>query len=395
MDDTTFNRVSRAGHSFQFRRKTGKIGLFYYQMRDILSALDDPEVDFGFIFAEAVQFLPGQPEITKDDLGRTVLNLWREPSWTVLVDAPEPTLFLEHVTYLLNDDQDSIDHLLNFVAHLVQRPAERVNHALLITSEAKGIGKSTLGTIIQKLVGIRNGGMAQSKDLKSQFDGWLMGKLVVQVDEVYEYGNWDLSNKLKPLITEPTISVNVKYGPQLNIKNFARFIMFSNHTAPIDLEEGDRRYFVFNSEAQPRDTDYYDALNKCISSVDGMDGIYTWLMQRDISHFRPYAAPPVTEAKRKIIETSGNPLKHYIAEIVHNDHLLGELGKEFTVDALQRLLQKEGFGPQAKNVKELGAALQSAGVTEVRKTVNGVRSRLRRLPETETMMAWTPIERQF
>ena len=305
------------------------------------------------------------------------------------------SLFLEHVTYLLNNDQDSIDHLLNFVAHLVQRPAERVNHAILITSEAKGIGKSTLGTIIQKLVGIRNGGMAQSKDLKSQFDGWLMGKLVVQVDEVYEYGNWDLSNKIKPLITEPTISVNVKYGPQLNIKNFARFIMFSNHTAPIDLEEGDRRYFVFNSEAQPRDTDYYDALNKCISSIDGMNGIYTWLMQRDISHFRPYAAPPVTEAKRKIIETSGNPLKHYIAEIVHNDHLLGELGKEFTVDALQRLLQKEGFGPQAKNVKELGAALQSAGVTEVRKTVNGVRSRLRRLPETETMMAWTPIERQF
>lgn len=201
MDDKTFNRVSRLGHSFTFNRGNGKKGCFYYRMQDILSALDDPSLDFGFLFAEAVEFLPGQPEITKDDLGRTVLNLWREPTWKVLADAAEPILFLEHVSYLLNDDRMATDHLLNFIAHLVQRPAERVNHAVLITSEAKGIGKSTLGTIIQSLVGKRNGGMAQSKDLKGQFDGWLMGKLVVQVDEVYEYGNWDLSNKLKPLIT--------------------------------------------------------------------------------------------------------------------------------------------------------------------------------------------------
>ncbi len=175
----------------------------------------------------------------------------------------------------------------------------------------------------------------------------------------------------------------MKYGPQLNIKNFARFVMFSNHTAPIDLEDGDRRYFVFNSEAQPRDSDYYDALNKCISSVDGMNSIYTWLMQRDISRFRPYAAPPVTEAKRKVIETSGNPLKHYLAEVVLNGYVYEALGMEFTIDALQRLLHKDGFGQQAKNLKELRSALHDAGVVEVRKNVNGVRTRVRRLPVSD------------
>jgi hypothetical protein len=29
-----------------------------------------------------------------------------------------------------------------------------------------------------------------------------------------EAGNWDLAKKLKPLMTEPTVSVNIKYGPQ-------------------------------------------------------------------------------------------------------------------------------------------------------------------------------------
>jgi hypothetical protein len=60
----------------------------------------------------------------------------------------------------------------------------------LITSEAKGIGKSTSGNVVRRLVGEQNSRVAQTKDLKSSFDGWLMGKLVVQVDAVYEAGNW-------------------------------------------------------------------------------------------------------------------------------------------------------------------------------------------------------------
>jgi hypothetical protein len=60
----------------------------------------------------------------------------------------------------------------------------------MITSEAKGIGKSTLGQIVRRLVGEINSEVAQSKDVKRQFDGWLARKLAVQVDEVYEAGNW-------------------------------------------------------------------------------------------------------------------------------------------------------------------------------------------------------------
>jgi phage/plasmid-associated DNA primase len=155
----------------------------------------------------------------------------------------------------------------------VQRPWERIGHALLVTSEAKGIGKSTFGKTVRRLVGEQNGRTVQTKDLKSQFDGWLAGKLVIQVDEVYESGNWDLANKLKSLITEPTVSVNLKYGPQMEIENYARFIMFSNHTAPLTIEEGDRRYFVVNSDAQPKDDAYYDALNRFVDSDDGMSAI--------------------------------------------------------------------------------------------------------------------------
>src|SRR5262249_8251088 len=159
--------------------------------------------------------IPGESEITYDNDGCRVLNLWRPPPWQAQDGVREPKPFLEHVSYLLDGNAEAIDHVLNFAAHLVQRPRERIAHALLITSEAKGVGKSTFGTIIRRLVGDQNSRVTQTKDLKGQFDGWLIGKLVVQVDEVYESGNWGLTDKLKPIITERKVSVNIKYGPQM------------------------------------------------------------------------------------------------------------------------------------------------------------------------------------
>lgn len=384
MKDKSFNKISRAYHSFKYLDEQGKVRTFYYGLQSLAAAMDDPDMDFGFVIAEAVGFMPGQSEVFKDRLDRNILNLWRPAGWESRSSEVGADLFLDHVAYLLDEDQDAINHVLDFIAHLVQRPEQRVNHALLITSEAKGIGKSTLGTIIRRLVGERNSRVAQAKDLKSQFDGWLVGKLVIQVDEIYEYGNWDLANKLKSLITEPTTSVNIKYGPQLEVENFARFVMFSNHEAPIDLEDGDRRYFVVNSKAQPRDPAYYHRLNDLIDSKDGMEAIYKLMIERDISQFRPFAPPPMTQAKRDIIATSGNPLRHYIMEVVANGHLWRELhGPVFTLDELIRLLTKEGYGAQAKNMKELGLALNAAGVEKGREGSGASRVRVYRLPAPE------------
>jgi hypothetical protein len=220
--DFVFNRISRAEYGFRYLDGKGKLQVWFPSSEDLLKWLDPyrvaenpEEEDVGFVIAERLEFLPGQPEVTHDADDCRVLNLWRPPAWSCRDDAPSPTVFLEHVEYLLDDNREAIEHVLDYVAHLVKRPAERVSHALLITSRAKGIGKSTFGAIVRRLVGEQNSRVVQTKDLKAQFDGWLVGKLVIQVDEVYEAGNWDLANKLKPLITEPTVSVNVKYGPQM------------------------------------------------------------------------------------------------------------------------------------------------------------------------------------
>jgi hypothetical protein len=381
--DYVFNRIAKAEYGFHYIDSRGKKRFWYPHFEQSFGLTMEGEIDYGIIVAERIEFMPGKDEITHDADGCRVLNLWRPPQWTV-ADDPEPTPFLDHIDYLFGSEQVAVDHLLNYVAHLVQRPWERIGHALLITSEAKGIGKSTLGKIIRRLVGEQNSRAAQTKDLKGQFDGWLAGKLVIQVDEVYEAGNWDLANKLKPLITEPTISVNLKYGPQMEIENYARFIMFSNHTAPLNIEEGDRRYFIVNSKAEPKDDDYYDALNRYIDADAGMNAIFSFLSRRDLSGFNPHRRPPMTKAKQEVIAVSGNPLRTYIANAVESGHFRSELGDSFTLDALERQLHKDGYGHHAKNVKEVGEALKMANVTKFRQTVDGKKRHYYRLPEQDS-----------
>jgi hypothetical protein len=388
LQDYVYARIAKAEYGFLYRTTGGQKKLWYPVLEKVFSQYFEPEYhedayDGAFVMAERIEFLPGEPEVTHDADGCRVLNLWKPPPWTADDHAGEPSLFLEHVAYILDNDGTAVEHVLNFLAHLVQRPQERIGHALLITSEAKGIGKSTLGTVVRRLVGEQNSRVAQTKDLKSSFDGWLVGKLVVHVDEVYEAGNWDLANKLKPLITEPTVSANIKYGPQIEIENYARFLMFSNHSAPLNIEEGDRRYFVFNSKTEPRDDDYYDRLYRYIETTEAMNAIYTFLSRRDLSAFNPYRRPPMTEAKQQIIAESEHPLHTYIIEAVVSGHFLRALGDEFSFDALQRQLAKEGYGAHAKNTKELGNALKLAGVTAVRKTVGATKKRLYVLPPSE------------
>lgn len=360
--DRAFDRLSKV--KYGFKDSSGK--LQFPRMQDVLSRTLDDKLDFGFIVAETVEFQPSAGETFTTRAGALALNLRRPSTMAMRGDPKEPRAFLEHVSYLLNGDQTAIDHVLSFLAHLAQRPGERVDHALLITSAAKGVGKSTLGQIVRTLVGETDAGVAQSKDLKSQFDGWIAGKLVVQVDEVYEAGNWDLANKLKPLITEPTVSVNIKYGPQKEVQNFARFLMFSNHSAPPSIEEGDRRYFVINSKATARDPSYYQRLHREALSDNGIEAIYVWLMKRDICGWNPHAPPPMTDAKREIEDVSGNPLFAYVADLVESGKLYGALGREFGFAALQDMLQKSNFAAHARNNKEVGEAMKAAGIESVR-----------------------------
>ena len=70
--------------------------------------------------------------------------------------------------------------------------------------------------------------------------------------------------------------MNIKYGPQTIVRNFTRWLMFSNHIDALSLKEGERRFFVVECKQQPKDGAYYGGWRRA-DDAKGIEGVRRWL----------------------------------------------------------------------------------------------------------------------
>jgi hypothetical protein len=80
--------------------------------------------------------------------GVTCFNLYRPPTINP-GDAAEAGPWLAHVNYVFPDDAE---HIIKWLAHRVQRPQEKINHALVLGG-SQGVGKDTLLEPLKQAIG--------------------------------------------------------------------------------------------------------------------------------------------------------------------------------------------------------------------------------------------------
>src|SRR6516162_6658557 len=107
---------------------------------------------------EQMTWAPGEPMLIKDRLiseggwiprnGVTCFNLYRPPTIKPGI-ASEAWPWLDHVTKVFNGDAA---HIVKWLAHRVQRAADKINHALVLGG-AQGIGKDTLLEPVKRAIG--------------------------------------------------------------------------------------------------------------------------------------------------------------------------------------------------------------------------------------------------
>src|SRR5262249_41737563 len=98
---------------------------------------------------EQMTWAPGEPEIIDGRLvadggwvekpGCKLLNTYRAPA-TARGDPTKAAPWVKHLELLYDEDAR---HIIRFLAHRVQRPHEKINHALVLGG-AQGIGKDTI-----------------------------------------------------------------------------------------------------------------------------------------------------------------------------------------------------------------------------------------------------------
>lgn len=292
-------RLDRTQIDSHFRHSMGP------RFSDRLLSDSDLRKGLGFTYRPGISDV-----IVHDHQGQALINIWR--GGTLEPKEGDASILEMHLRYLCSTDEE-YEYLANWLAHLVQRPGEKIMCAIVLVGR-QGTGKTGLTQLITEILGLRNVTVVSSNELRSDFNEWVEAKQLIIVEEIMALGRREIMNALKPLITQLRIAVNVKHQRRYEIENAANFIFLSNSPDALALENGDRRYFVVHSDAEPQDGRYYEALFRWIRENAAV-GLH-WLLARDLSGFDSNRPPPMTEGKAAMIEASAPPLEAVLRELI-------------------------------------------------------------------------------
>lgn len=323
---------------------------------------------------ESITFEPGLDAIVDQKL-----NIWRSSG----VDPEEGDVeqFLCHTEYLIPEERERA-HVLDFLGHIVQKPREKVLHALLLYG-MQGIGKSYLARVLELVLGQHNVRVIGMPELSSSFNAWVEGVQVVRVEEVMMLGRRELMNKLKPLITESTITINQKGLPTYTIPNRVNLLFFSNHHDALRLDADDRRYCVIHCPGEPQSTDYYQELFRWTD--DNAPALLYYLQNRDLSGFNARGLPIRTAAREIMVEASRDPLLMMIEARVDAQEHPFQCDLVVTSHIVEALASDRAFSGLKVNIGTVGSAIRhiSPGCGGQVRMANGTRPTIRAIRNPE------------
>lgn len=259
------------------------------------------------------------------------LNLFKP--WKARPIAGDVSLFLELIDALSNYQPEGSEYLLNYLAHMVQKPAELPLVAIVIRSEEKGVGKGTLAKALHRITDNFKH-FTKREELIGQFTGHLADAFVVVADELTWAGNKQDNDVMKGIITEETVTINGKFKDIIEVKNYKRLFIFSNNNFCAPVEIGDRRFYVCDASSKLKHTEgWFKQFNQWMNK-SGIDHIFHYLLKRDISQFNPEKFP-TTKARIDLMKRNLTPVQKFIYEIFNGSNILSEGTYEQKTDSSQ------------------------------------------------------------
>lgn len=285
-------------------------------------------------------YYPGKDRVYSEK-GVAFLNRWKDPGVEPI--RGDVTPFIAHMGNLFPDELER-NHMLDFLACIVQRPGQKIKHCPIIQGE-QGIGKSYLSYVMKVVLGQENVRDLPNTALNSDFNGFLANVQLLVIEELYAKNRFEISNSLKIILTQEEILVNEKHEKPYHMPNIVNFIALTNHRDPITLEPTDRRYFA-----------YFSPLNPATLHRDYFTDLFSWtarsgsflkyfFLERDISRFNPHSAPPMTEAKKEMLRISKTNDSLFLERVIENKDNLDFLRRDLIgIEGLR--LAAKSFGIQ-------------------------------------------------
>jgi hypothetical protein len=276
---------------------------------------------------EQMTWAPGLPMVVPDRLiseggwierdGVACFNLYGPPI-IEFGNAAEADRWLDHVHKVFGDDDE---HIVNWLSHRVQRPQDKINHALVIGGN-QGIGKDTMLEPAKHAVGPWNFTEVSPHHMLGRFNGFLKS-VILRVSEARDLGDvnrFQFYDHMKSYTAAPpdVLRVDEKNLREHSILNCCGVIITTNHKADgIYLPADDRRHYVAWSDLTKGDftDDYWNNLWGWYAN-GGICHVAALLAEHDLSGFDAKAPPPKTAAFWAIVDANRAPEDAELADVL-------------------------------------------------------------------------------
>ena len=228
-------------------------------------------------------------------------------------------------TKLCDNDMDFYKYLLQWYAHILQRPGERTRVCPIIKS-VQGIGKNMVSDFIgKKILGSRYYlATATSSDIIGNFNGQMEDKILIIWDETAQKETWEMMGRIKELITNDTITVQKKYVNSCTMTNRINIMSFTNVGCPFLIEHTDRRFCGIETKASPLNADEIDHYVRILQDDDTAYSFYQYLLGVDLEGVNLEKCRPMTQFYQECKSVSVPPLLTflgwYVQQQENKDH---------------------------------------------------------------------------
>jgi hypothetical protein len=279
---------------------------------------------------EQMTWAPGYPMLIKDRLvvdggwierpDVTCFNHYRPPRIQA-GDASKAGPWLDHVRKIYPDDAN---HTITWLAHRVQRPHEKINHALVLGG-LQGIGKDTLLEPVKQAVGPWNFRDVIPANLMGRFNSFCKA-VIMRVNEARDLGDAERVNrftfydhtKIYTAAPPDVLRVDEKHLREYYVFNVLGFLITTNYKSDgIYLPADDRRHYVAWSNFTKEDfaPDYWNEIWSWYYA-GGFEHVAAYLAELNITSFDPKAPPPKTPAFWDIVSASTAPEDAELADVI-------------------------------------------------------------------------------
>jgi hypothetical protein len=324
---------------------------------------------------EQMTWCPGLPMLIQGRLvsdggwierdGVTCFNLYRPPRIKP-GEAAKAGTWIEHVRTVFGTDAD---HIIQWLAHRVQHPQDKINHAFVLGGP-QGIGKDTTLEPVKWAIGPWNFHEVSPPQLLGRFNSFVKS-VILRVSEARDLGEVNRFSfydhtKIYTAAPPDVLRVDEKHLREHYVFNCLGFIVTTNHkTDGIYLPPDDRRHYVAWSDRKKEEfsANYWNTLWGWYTA-GGFEHVAAYLAELDLANFDPKALPPKTPAFWDIVNASYAPEDAELADV------LDKMGTPDAVTLVQLIVKATGGTAEwlmdRRNRRAIPHRLERCGYVSVR-----------------------------